>query len=69
MVTVNGVKALVVNSLGVPSGPCSLHRACSDGRSTQAGGGRMGDDGDGERGRVGGDDGERGPLLYVTSSR
>jgi hypothetical protein len=48
------VKALVVNSLGVPSGPCSLHRACSDGRSTQAGGGRMGDDG--ERGRVGGDD-------------
>lgn len=54
MVTVNGVKALVVNSLGVPSGPCSLHRACSDGRSTQAGGGRMGDDG--ERGRVGGDD-------------
>ena len=45
MVTVNGVKALVVNSLGVPSGPCSLHRACSDGRSTQAGGGRMGDDG------------------------
>ena len=54
MVTVNGVKALVVNSLGVPSGPCSLHRSCSDGRSTQAGGGRMGDDG--ERGRVGGDD-------------
>jgi hypothetical protein len=54
VVTVNGVKALVVNSLGVPSGPCSLHRACSDGRSTQAGGGRMGDDG--ERGRVGGDD-------------
>ena len=54
MVTVNGVKALVVNSLGVPSGPCSLHRACSDGRSTQAGGGLMGDDG--ERGRVGGDD-------------
>ena len=55
MVTVNGVKAsVVVNSLGVPSGPCSLHWACSDCPSTQAGGGRMGDDG--ERGRVGGDD-------------
>ncbi len=37
MVTVVGVKAVVVNSLGVPSGPCSLHRACSDCRGDDEG--------------------------------